>query len=160
MNRRRFLHGASGSILALSGCLSARNPAPTTLATTVPTSSASPPSEASPTTVAAHEERTRISDPNDAIAIESFNPVSGANVNVGVAGIAKNRTGRWLVDCILEITGVVGGRTFSARATRSPLAPHGTWTWRVPFGKRADALEDDSPDHITIDARAAFLDWS
>lgn len=123
------------------------------------TSSEPAPPDESTATEPARDAGDRVSDPNEALVVDSYAPVSGTNVNVGVRGVAKNSTGRWLVDCVLDVTGVVGGQPFSARATRSPLAPHGTWEWSVPFGERADALADDRPERIAIETRASFMEW-
>jgi len=160
MIRRRFLRTVSGSIIALSGCnaLSDSKTTPTT-ETNAATESNPTPTEESATMEAEDDASSQESEANKALVIESYAPISGTNVNVGARGIGKNNSGRWLVDCVLDITGVVGEQTFSAQATRSPLAPHGTWEWKVPFGRKADALSDGAPEQIEIKTRAEFMDW-
>ncbi|MFB6106106.1 MAG: hypothetical protein ABEJ70_03940 [Halobacteriaceae archaeon] len=175
MLRRRFLRALPGSMPVLGGCATASDPvtddatsaSPTSDPTTAPTTDRSvQATSASQTSTDTSTTRERTTDgdaretaADEALVVESVAPVSGTNVNVGARGVATNTAGRWLVDCELAVSGEVGGQTFETRATRSPLAPHGRWEWTVPFGRRADALDDDSPEGIAVETSAAFMEW-
>lgn len=159
MKRRNLLVAAGGSLVSLSGCAGSVSSAP----------SETPSSTDHSTTTASLTRRNcngeaqtvgsnDLSNPDEALVVEPCLPVKGTNVNVGVQGVAKNLAGQWLVDCVIDVAGVVGGQTFHARATRSPLSPKGVWEWKVPFGKAADDLQDDSPERIEIGTRARYMD--
>lgn len=166
MQRRNFLEIAGGSIIALSGCTMSGD-TPTESGTPQTSGGTTPQVDTSPakanctgeTTTPTQDEMSDPSEPNEAIVIESCIPIAGTNVNVGVGGVAKNITGHWLVNCVIKVTGDVGEETFHAQATRSPLAPQQIWEWKVPFGEDADALNDNSPENITIGTGAEYRDW-
>lgn len=95
---------------------------------------------------------------SDALVIESSHAVEGTMVNLGAEGIAHNTASQTLVDCVIVVSGDVGGETFTGRATRERLAPDEQWEWAVTFGGDADASSDDSVTNLATETRAAYAE--
>ncbi|MFB6233939.1 MAG: hypothetical protein ABEH81_05200 [Halopenitus sp.] len=93
---------------------------------------------------------------DDALVIESSIAVEGTMVNVGAEGTAKNAASTALVDCVVAVSGIVGGETYRAQAHRDRLAPGQNWEWQVAFGEQADASNDDSVETLSIETRAEY----
>lgn len=139
MNRRTVLEASAGLLVSLAGCSGLEAPRAANSSATEP------------------DGRTRDRPPaDDALVLESSIAVEGTMVNLGAKGTVRNAASTPLVDCVVEVSGVVGGETYRAEAHRDRLEPGRTWEWEVAFGDRADASSDDSVDQLSIATRAAY----
>lgn len=127
------------SLASLSGCVR---------------SDGSQAADASPTTT--NTQATTRQPADDALVIESKLAVEGTNVNIGVQGTARNTASVALVDCVIEVTGDVGGKTFSGQVIRNRLDAGAKWEWEVSFGEEADAMNTDTVTNIAIETRASY----
>lgn len=139
MNRRTVLEASAGLLVSLAGCsgLEAPRAANSSASGSNGATGGRPPAD-------------------DALVIDSSIAVEGTMVNLGARGTARNAASTPLVDCVVEVSGVVGGETYRAEAHRDRLAPGQTWEWQVAFGERADASNDDSVERLAIATRAAY----
>lgn len=142
MDRRRLLLAVGGSLVTVAGCStepadSTATPEPQSTDTQTPTDTAT---------------RTAQLTADEALAIESSNPVEGTMVVPGVSGTARNAAARTLVDCVVEATAEVNGVSHSGQTRRDSLDPDATWEWEVSF----EDADTGSVENIEITGRATY----
>lgn len=99
---------------------------------------------------------TKQSPAGEQLVVESSYPVEGTMVNVGASGAAVNTASIELVNCIIEVSGDVGGDTYHGQATRDQLGISESWEWEVAFGSEADAKQDNSVENLSIETHAEY----
>lgn len=96
--------------------------------------------------------------PSEALVVEAAHPINGTNVNLGAGGVAENTASSPLRDCVIEVTGSVGGAGYRASTERDRLGAGEAWEWKVAFGSEADASNDDSVEDLSFATRAEYAE--
>lgn len=160
--RRHILGAGFLTLIGVAGCLSSNSPSESPASETDETAQTpqTQQSRQSASTTAGLTDGPTRSDPvaSDALVIESRHAIDGTMVNLGAEGTARNTASRALVECVIDVSGDIGGETYTARATRDRLEPDETWEWSVTFGDGADASTDDSVEGLSVETRAMYAE--